>query len=115
MNVTVYGIASCGTCKKALAWLKAQGIAHTWVDIRQSPPSKERVANWVETLGAKALRNTSGGSYRALGEEKQSWTDAEWLAAFQKDAMLIKRPVLEINDTPSAVGFKEDAYAAMLK
>ncbi|NOY26098.1 MAG: hypothetical protein GXP62_09520, partial [Oligoflexia bacterium] len=32
---------------------------------------------------------------------------------FQADPMLLKRPVLEIDDQPVAVGFKEAAYTAL--
>lgn len=113
-TVTVYGISSCGTVKKARAWLDQQGIAHTWIDYRVDPVAPERVATWVQTLGAKAMRNTSGGSFRALGPEKDGWDDATWTAAFQADAMLIRRPVLEIDGKPVAVGFKQADWEQLL-
>ena len=53
------------------------------------------------------MRNTSGQSYRALGEVKQSWTDEEWIDAFAKDAMLLKRPLFVKNGTAVLVGFRE--------
>lgn len=109
-QVTVYGISSCGTVKKARKWLDEQGIAHDWVDFRKAPVDDARVARWVEVLGAKAMRNTSGGAYRALGDEKKTWDDARWTTEFQADAMLIKRPVLEIDGQPAAVGFKQAAW-----
>ncbi|WP_310482132.1 DUF1287 domain-containing protein, partial [Chamaesiphon sp. VAR_48_metabat_403] len=37
---------------------------------------------WVASLGDKPMRNTSGQSYRALGEVKDTWTEAEWVSAF---------------------------------
>jgi arsenate reductase len=52
------------------------------------------------------MRNTSGGSYRALGEEKQTWNDKQWAAAFIKDPMLLKRPLIEFNTEAIATGFK---------
>lgn len=114
MNITVYGIPTCDTCRKARKWLDERGQAHTWIDLREKPPSKSKLQRWVKALSAKALRNTSGGSYRALGPEKSEWTDAQWLAAFAADPMLIKRPVLEVDGEPAAVGFKADAWAARL-
>jgi arsenate reductase len=112
--ITVYGIPSCGTVKKALSALTAAGLAHTFVDFRATPPDAAQVARWVQVFGAPALRNTSGGSYRALGPEKDTWSDAQWTAAFQADPMLIKRPVIEREGAPVVVGFRDPASAVAL-
>jgi glutaredoxin len=42
MTVTLYGIPSCGTVRKAPKWLDQQGIASTWVDFRTTAPKPER-------------------------------------------------------------------------
>lgn len=105
MAITLYGIPTCGTVKKARAWLDGRGIAYTWVDLRTQPPEPARVAAWAGVFGTRAMRNTSGGSYRALGPEKDTWNDAQWIAAFQGDAMLLKRPVIERDGKPVLVGF----------
>jgi arsenate reductase len=107
MALTVYGIPTCGTVKKAKSWLDSQKITYTSVDLRANPPERSRVQAWVEAAGSRALRNTSGGSYRALGPEKESWTEAEWVEAFSRDPMLIKRPVIERNGTFLMVGFAQ--------
>lgn len=109
MSITVYGIPTCGTVKKVRQWLDEHGLAHDWVDFRTAPPAPARVARWVEAFGAAAMKNTSGGAYRALGPEKDGWDAARWTAAFQADAMLIKRPVIEVDGAPWSVGFKPDA------
>lgn len=111
-SLTVYGIPTCGTVKKARAWLDSQGHAHGWVDLREDPPSRARIARWVRVLGALSLRNTSGGSYRALGPEKEGWGDDDWIEAFTADPMLIRRPVVERDGEPLFVGFRSpDAVA----
>jgi arsenate reductase len=106
--LVVYGIPSCGTVKKARAWLNDRGVAHGWVDFRATPPGRARVEAWVRTFGARAMRNTSGGAYRALPEAKDAWSDAEWIEAFAADPMLIKRPVIERDGAPVLVGFRGD-------
>lgn len=105
MSLVVYGIPSCGTVKKARAWLDAAGVAYTFVDFRATPPAASQVDAWMAAFGARALRNTSGGSYRALGPEKDGWTDAQWRDAFLRDPMLIKRPVVERDGRPVVVGW----------
>lgn len=105
MTLTVYGIPSCGTVKKARSWLDGARRPHRFVDFREAPPTASQVRAWVAKFGARAMRNTSGGSYRALGAEKDSWTEAEWTAAFTHDPMLIKRPVVERDGVPVIVGW----------
>lgn len=107
MNITLYGIPSCGTVKKARSWLDERGIEHTFVDFRTDPVGRERIEAWVSTLGAKALRNTSGRSYRGLPDEKKDWDDATWVDRFAADAMLIKRPVVEKDGVAVMAGFRK--------
>jgi len=108
VSLLVYGIPSCGTVKKARAWLDAAHVPHTFVDLRATPPDRARVDAWIAAFGTKALRNTSGGSYRALGPEKDGWSDARWADAFTADPMLVKRPVVERDGRPVLVGWNLD-------
>lgn len=106
MTLTVYGIPTCSTCKKALQWLDHQAIPYTFIDTKTAPPSQAAIAAWVATLGSKPLRNTSGLSYRALGDEKQTWGDSDWIEAFSQDAMLLKRPLFVKDGEAVLVGFR---------
>jgi arsenate reductase (glutaredoxin) len=111
--LTVYGIPNCGTCKKAFDWLAAHQIEYKFINTKEQPPTQAMIQDWVNTLGAKPMRNTSGQSYRALGEEKQEWTDAQWTEAFAKDAMLLKRPLFEKAGTAVMVGFRNPEEAML--
>ena len=106
MSLQVYGIPNCGTCKKAIAWLRGNDIEHEFVNTKEHPPEREAIALWVEALGSKAMRNTSGKSYRALGEERNSFSDEQWIDAFAEDAMLLKRPLFVKDNKPVLVGFR---------
>lgn len=107
MSLQVYGIPNCGTCKKALAWLQANGVAYDFINTKEQPPTREVVQGWVEALGSKPMRNTSGHSYRSLGSEKDEWTEAQWVEAFAQDPMLLKRPLFVKNGTAVLVGFRD--------
>jgi arsenate reductase len=104
--ITVYGIPTCDTVRKARRHLDEQGVAHTFVDFRADPVGRERIEAWVASLGAKALRNTSGQSYRALPDDKAGWSDARWVEAFAGDPMLLKRPVIERDGVAVQAGFR---------
>ena len=117
MRYRVYGISSCDTVRKACKWFDTHGIAYERVDLRKTPPTEERVAGWVEILGSRAMRNTSGGSYRALPADKKDWSDDAWLAAFVRDPMLLKRPIIERDGVAVGVGFRgseEELFARFL-
>lgn len=107
MALLVYGIPTCGTCKKAFQWLQAQGIDYEVINTKEQPPDRAQIAQWVATLGQGPLRNTSGQSYRALGEEKASWSDDQWIAAFSADAMLLKRPLFVRDGVAVLAGFRK--------
>ncbi len=106
MPIQVYGIPTCGTCKKALQWLNSHGIAYEFINTKEHPPTAAMLQAWVEALGALPLRNTSGQSYRALGDAKQTWSDADWITAFAGDAMLLKRPLCVKDGQAILVGFR---------
>ncbi|MFM2312030.1 MAG: hypothetical protein RLZZ04_1306 [Cyanobacteriota bacterium] len=106
MTIKVYGIPNCGTCKKAIAWLEDNQIEYEFINTKDHPPSKKVITSWVKALGSKAMRNTSGQSYRALGEERNNFSDQQWIDAFTQDAMLLKRPLFTKDNQALLVGFK---------
>jgi arsenate reductase len=106
MSLQVYGIPNCGTCKKALQWLDANGIAYDFIDTKKQPPTLTQITNWLTVLGHKPMRNTSGQSYRSLAADKQNWNDEQWATAFAQDAMLLKRPLFVKDGTAVLVGFR---------
>lgn len=114
MTLKVYGIPTCGTCKKAIQWLNLKGIAHEFINTKEQPPTRSLIQDWVSTLGAKPMRNTSGQAYRAISEEKNTWSDEQWIDAFAQDAMLLKRPLFTKEGKAVAVGFKEEAIRQAL-
>lgn len=114
MSIKIHGIPNCSTCKKALQWLQDNQIDYEFINLKQQPPNRETIQNWVDTLGAKVMRNTSGKSYRALGEEKKTWPDKRWITEFSQDPMLLKRPIFVKNQRVISVGFKVAAFEAAI-
>ncbi|NJK99698.1 MAG: Spx/MgsR family RNA polymerase-binding regulatory protein [Spirulinaceae cyanobacterium SM2_1_0] len=106
MTLVVYGIPNCGTCKKAFAWLEAQDIEYEFVNTKEQPPELAAIATWIAALGIKSMRNTSGQAYRALGEERNSWSDEQWAEVFANEPMLLKRPLFIKDGKAVLVGFR---------
>ena len=114
MSITYYGYPNCGTCKKAKAWLDAEGVSYHEVHIVETPPSKEQLRKMVEISGLplKKFYNTSGMKYRELGlkDKISTMTDDEQFELLASDGMLIKRPLVT-NGLKATVGFKESNFA----
>jgi arsenate reductase len=107
MMIQVYGIPNCGTCKKAFQWLDKNGVEYEFVNTKENPPDRAMIQDWVNTLGSKPMRNTSGQSYRALGSAKDDWSDDDWVEAFAGDVMLLKRPLMVRDGKAVVVGFRD--------
>jgi arsenate reductase len=113
MKPKVYQYAKCSTCRKALAFLKAQGVDYDSVDIVTRPPPRKTLKDALRLSGLpiQKLFNTSGQSYRDgnFGQRLKSMSEAEALEALAADGKLIKRPLV-IGDDFALVGFDENAY-----
>lgn len=111
----LFSYSACGTCRKALAWLRQQAIEVDLRDITSEPPSRGQLAEALRQLGRNRLFNTSGQSYRALGAAAvRSLSDDEALDALAADGRLIRRPFLIAPDGRLLIGFQPDAWAAVL-
>ena len=46
----IYGIKNCDTCKKAIKWLKDEGIEHQFLDLRADGLPKEELVRWIDAI-----------------------------------------------------------------
>jgi len=114
-RLRVWSYNRCSTCRRALAWLQDRGQDHDLFDITSAPPLAADLAHAMDQLGRKALFNTSGQSYRALGAAAvKAMSDAEALEALSIDGKLIKRPFVICPDGTVLVGFKPEVWSETL-
>lgn len=109
--LVVYGLKTCDTCRKALKWLQAEGIAATFRDLRAEPPPRGELADWLDALGAEVVINRRGTTWRGLSEEARA---GDPLALIAAHPALIKRPVFAVADGPVLIGFTPDTRAALI-
>lgn len=110
---------TCTTCEKARQFLRAHNIPFEERDIREQRPTLQELKRWHKLSGLplKKLFNTSGMAYRALGLTRKlpEMTGEAQLELLASDGMLVKRPVLVLENT-ALFGFREKAWAeALLK
>lgn len=106
----------CSTCRNALAWLDARGIAYEAVSIRQSPPSIAELAAALSATGKplKSVVNTSGMDYRAMGlkDRLPLMSEPEALELLASNGMLVKRPfAIDAQRGIYLNGFREKEWA----
>ena len=107
----------CTTCQKAKKWLEANGIAFEERHIAEANPSMDELRMWQARSGLPLKRffNTSGMKYRelALKDKLPAMSDEEQLALLATDGMLVKRPLLVLDDKV-LVGFREAEWTEAL-
>jgi arsenate reductase len=111
---TLYGIPNCDTVKKARVWLDHHGVAFAFHDYKKQGIDRERLQAWVDAHGWETVLNRAGTTFRALPDADKANLDADKaIGLMLAQPSMIKRPVLDLGDR-TLVGFKPDAYAAVL-
>lgn len=115
MNIVLYGLPNCDTCRKARKWLQAAGIDFDFVDYRAEPVSAATLERWAAGLGGwDRLVNKASRTWRQLPEElKAARTDAQWLRLIAGHPAVVRRPVVESVNGRVSVGFSGDRFEAL--
>jgi arsenate reductase len=113
----VYTYAKCDTCRKAVKFLRARGMAFEEIPIRETPPSRSELEAMAQAYGGEMRRlfNTSGRDYKGLGLSAKlpGLGREEIFALLAGNGNLVKRP-FALGDGVSLVGFNEAAWNAAL-
>jgi arsenate reductase-like glutaredoxin family protein len=89
--MTLYGIKSCDTCRKARQAAEKAGKSVIFVDVRDTPLTQEQRARFLQAFG-DALVNRKSTTWRGLSEAERGQDNDKLLAAHPT---LMKRPVIE--------------------
>ena len=105
----------CSTCRKAMNWLDERNIEFDQRHIAEDNPTAEELRLWhkMSDLPLRKFFNTSGMLYRELGlkDKLPNMSEDEMYELLASDGMLVKRPLLVLDDTV-LVGFKEAEWQA---
>lgn len=107
----------CTTCRKAKKWLEENNVEFEDRHIVEANPSKEELKGFYEKSGLTINKffNTSGMKYREMGlkDVVKTASEDELLEILGTDGMLVKRPLLVLDNTV-LVGFKEEQWKEIL-
>ena len=108
----------CSTCQKAKKWLDSHGISYTARHIKEQNPSFEELSAWYAASGLplKKFFNTSGLVYKSLGlkDKLPTMSEEEQLRLLASDGMLVKRPIIVLEDGKVLTGFREKDWEQAL-
>ncbi len=104
--MTLYGLKTCDTCRKALKALN--GV--DFVDVRAQGVPGVVLAQAHATFGAK-LVNTASTTWRGLSEDARARDPLDLL---REHPSLMKRPLIVADDGTMYLGWGKDVQAALL-
>jgi len=98
MTITIYGIKSCSTMKKAFVKLDELGVSYDFHDYKKQGIDKATVQRWVDKLGIDKVLNKRGTTWRKLDDSQKQAADASVDHATElliENTSMIKRPIVE--------------------
>ncbi|MGM8909388.1 Spx/MgsR family RNA polymerase-binding regulatory protein [Psychrobacter sp. 1U1] len=119
MTITIYGIKSCSTMKKAFTKLNELNVSYDFHDYKKQGIDKQSVQRWVDELGIDKVLNRRGTTWRKLTDKQKQVADANVESAIDllvENTSMIKRPIVEegLDDKKAQLillcGFDEEAF-----
>ena len=98
MTITIYGIKSCSTMKKAFTKLDELGVSYNFHDYKKQGIDKDSVQRWVNELGIDKVLNKRGTTWRKLEDAQKQAADSdvdEAIDLLVENTSTIKRPIVE--------------------
>lgn len=117
MTITVYGIKSCNSMKKAFTKLDDLGVSYEFHDYKKQGIDVDSVKAWVDLLGIDKVLNKRGTTWRKLTDEQKTAADADVNNAINlmvENTSMIKRPIIATKESDGSTvllcGFDEAEF-----
>jgi len=109
--LTVFGIKSCDTCRRARKYLTEQDIEFRFHDVRDDGLDIQMLERWAVRIDWQKLLNKQSLTWRKIPEVDRNDMNKDKAFALMIDRpTLLKRPVLEAEKF-LAVGFSEKRFS----
>lgn len=121
MTITLYGIKTCGSVKKAITLLQKHDIPFHFIDLKTTTLNKKQLKSWIESKGIKVVLNNKGTTYKNLkrdGKITDAILDSQTNIETQADTlfntpMLLKRPIIT-SDKYLIIGYNENEILELI-
>jgi len=109
-EMKIYGIKTCDSVKKAFKYFKEKNIEYEFIDLKKTPVDCNKIEEWLKKTKIDILFNKRGRKYRDLKLKDLNLTSEEKVKWLCKEYLLIKRPVVELDNGDLIVAFNKDLY-----
>ncbi len=108
--LTLFGISSCDSCRKARKWLTERDLTCDFHDLRDDGLDVQTLERWMQRMDWQKFLNTRSLTWRKIPEvDRAEMTKDRAIALMLEHPTLVKRPVLECKKF-IAVGFSAENY-----
>ena len=113
-TITVYGIPTCDSVKKARVWLTDHGVDYVFHDFKKQGVQQETVDLWLKHVSWDVLVNRKGTTWRKLDPALQAGVvdNASARALMLEHTSVIKRPIV-VKGQNVIVGVNPEAWAGV--
>lgn len=108
----LYGISNCDTVKKAKKFLSSHAIEFEFMDLKKI--DQNALLDLIKLVGWEGLINLKSRTYKQLSPTQLEQIQNQDVAVVLDNTSLIKRPILQINQTTYS-GFFEGDYLELCK
>jgi arsenate reductase-like glutaredoxin family protein len=112
-SVQIFGVDKDQATRAAVRFFKERRVAIHQVDLNRKPIAPGELRRFVERLGARALLDTEGTTYRDAGLGYLRMDDAEIVERLLADPRLLRLPLVRFGNDVAA-GRDEAAWKAWL-
>jgi len=109
MDITIYALKNCDSCKKAIKAVQAAGYQFIIKDVRDDGVPETVLAELLATHGSEVVINRKSTTWRNLGEDERANDPLDLLKAHPT---LLKRPVI-IADGKSNIGWNAEVQGVL--
>ena len=107
--LTLYGLKTCDSCRKARRALEGAGREVAFVDLREDEDLASRLGAWL-AAAPDALVNRASATWRGLSDADKARAETDPAGLLTERPALVKRPVIE-NGGAVTVGWKPETRA----
>lgn len=132
--ITLYGIKTCGSVKKAITLLNKHDVPYTFIDVKIIPLDSALLIQWTAKKGIAAVLNTKGATYKKLKQngiippllyadsintldsiESQAFIESQkaCVEMITRYPLLLKRPVI-MYEKMLIIGYDEAEILALI-
>jgi len=113
MNVQIFGLKNSHATRAAERFFKERRVPFHLVDLKQRPMAPGEIKRFVERFGLAGLLDSEGKAYVDAGLKYLKLSDSEMLGRIERDAKLLRLPLVRAAKRLS-IGEDEEAWKAML-